>query len=100
MHLKKLGTQQYIKVSGLVEKKIGDELVIVPMSTTVAQMNKVFSLNELGSFIFENLTEAKNIEDIVNIVIDEFEVTEAVARPDIESFLSIAVEANVIEITN
>lgn len=95
-----MGSQQYIKVSGLIEKKIGDELVIVPMSKSVAQMNKVFSLNELGSFIMENLTESKSIEDIVNIVIDEFEVTEAIARPDIESFLSIAMEANVIEITD
>ena len=39
--------------SKFVTRTVGDELVIVPLSGNVAQMNRLFTLNETGKFIWE-----------------------------------------------
>lgn len=92
-----MGNKRYKKLLGFVEKKIGDELVIVPVTSTVAQMNKVFSLNEIGSFIYENINESKTVDEITTLVTKEFDVNIDVAQKDIELFLKDAVAAKVIE---
>jgi len=88
---------RYKKVSEHIEKKVGDELVIVPVASAVAQMNKVFSLNEIGSYIYENLTDPLTEEDIVKMVTEEFDVEATVAQKDIKAFLKEAIKAKVIK---
>ncbi len=92
-----VGNRRYKKVSGFIEKKVGDELIIVPVSSTVAQMNKVFSLNEIGSFIYENLTDPMTEAEIITLITNEFDVDEGIAQKDIVSFLDEATAAKVIE---
>ncbi len=92
-----VGSRRYRKVSGFIEKKVGDELIIVPVSSTVAQMNKVFSLNEIGSFIYENLTDPMTEAEIITLITNEFDVDEGIAQKDIKSFLEQAMAAKVIE---
>nr|WP_321408341.1 PqqD family protein [uncultured Carboxylicivirga sp.] len=89
--------QRFRKVTGYVEKKIGDELVIVPVTSEVAQMNKVFSLNEVGLFIYDQLFEPKTETEILQLVCKEFEVDKQVAEDDIRAFISEAVKAKIIK---
>nr|WP_244826005.1 PqqD family protein [Carboxylicivirga linearis] len=88
---------KYKKVTGFIEKKIGDELVIVPVASEVAQMNKVFSLNEVGLYIYEQLIEPKSEEEVINLVCKEFDVSKEVAQIDIKSFLTNALKASIIK---
>jgi len=92
-----VGQQKYKKVTGYVEKKIGNELVIVPIAKEVAQMNIVFSLNEVGLFIYEQLYEPKSEAEITNLVCNEFEVKNNVAYNDIKYFLKEAIDAKIIK---
>ncbi len=92
-----MGELLYKKASGFVEKRMGNELVIVPMVAAVAQMDKVFSLNEIGSLIYDFLNEPKSEKEILNKVIIEFEVSERIAKQDIKSFLNESIKAKVIE---
>ena len=80
-----------------IEKKIGDELVIVPVASEVAQMNKVFSLNEVGLYIYEQLIEPKSEEEVINLVCKEFDVSKEIAQIDIKSFLTNALKASIIK---
>ncbi|MCU4163585.1 PqqD family protein [Carboxylicivirga caseinilyticus] len=89
--------QRFRKVTGYVEKKIGDELVIVPVASEVAQMNKVFSLNEVGLFIYDQLLEPKTETEILHLVCKEFEVYNQVAKDDIKVFISEAIKAKIIK---
>nr|WP_321450773.1 PqqD family protein [uncultured Carboxylicivirga sp.] len=91
---------QYKKVSGFVEKKLGNELVIVPVASEVAQMNKVFAINEVGLYILEQLNESKSEKEIIDLVCKEFDVNTTVAKNDIKDFLSEAISANIIKATN
>ncbi|TRX63005.1 PqqD family protein [Carboxylicivirga sp. M1479] len=96
-----MGKQLYKKQIGFVEKNIGEEMVIVPLVGSVAQMEKVFSLNELGSFIYKNLSNEQSAEALVSLIINEFDIDDKTAMMDLEQFLEKAVNSGIIiEITN
>ncbi|WP_430816289.1 PqqD family protein [Carboxylicivirga sp. RSCT41] len=87
----------YIKQTGFVEKTVGNEMVVVPLVGTVAQMEKVFSLNEIGSFIYNNLGSKKSTGEITELILNEFEIDRETAQKDVEQFLEKAVANGVIK---
>ena len=73
--------------SKFVAREVGTELIIVPLSGNVAQMNALFTLNETGKFIWDNATDSNLIDDMVTLMTDEFDIDCQTARRDIEAFL-------------
>ncbi len=92
-----MGEHLYKKRQGFVEKVIGNEVVIVPLVGAVAQMEKVFSLNELGSFICNKLNNEMTKEQILDVILQEFDVDRTTADKDLEQFLENAVKSGIIE---
>ncbi len=74
--------------SKFVARQVAEELVIVPLSGNVAQMNELFTLNETGKFIWENISEEMNANQISELMTVEFDIDEMTARRDVETFLS------------
>lgn len=77
----------YRMKSKFVTRGVGNELVLVPLTGSVAHMNELFTLNETGCFIWENITEGMTIAKLEDLVVEEFDVEREIARKDIESFL-------------
>lgn len=73
--------------SRFVAREVGDELIIVPLSGNIAQMNELFTLNETAKVIWENLHENTRIEDLQQLITDTFDVDAQTAAKDIDSFL-------------
>lgn len=68
-------------------KQVGGDLVLVPMKDNVAEMNAMFTLNEVGSFIWDNLNEESTGVNLSAAIAEEFDVDEATANADLEEFL-------------
>lgn len=71
----------------VAERKVGDETVLVPLKGNVADLNEMFTLNEVGSFIWENLSADASIEGLTRLVTQEFDVDRHMAEADIRLFL-------------
>jgi len=74
--------------SRFVARNVGNELILVPLTANVAQMNELFTLNETGKFIWENINENSTVSEIENLMIESFDIDSAIAKMDIELFLS------------
>jgi len=74
--------------SKFVARNVGNELILVPLTANVAQMNELFTLNETGKFIWENINENSTVLEIENLMIENFDIDSAIAKRDIELFLS------------
>lgn len=74
--------------SNLVARTVGNELILVPLTANVAQMNELFILNETGKFIWENINENSTILEIESSMIETFDIDSATAKKDIGLFLS------------
>jgi hypothetical protein len=73
---------------GLVSRKVGDEMVIVPLRDNVADMDCVYTLNEVGAFIWETLAASKTVYEIIQEVMNIYEVDEETATRDVKEILS------------
>lgn len=83
MNLKSL---QKIK-AGFVTREVGNELVLVPLTGNVAQMNELFTMNETGKFIWENISDETTIDELAEKMVEAFDVSPEIAKRDISGFL-------------
>jgi hypothetical protein len=83
MDLKELAQRQ----SQFAARKVGHELVLVPLKGSVADMDEMFTLNETGSFIYAHLTSEQTVDGLVELMADEFDIAPEIAHYDILAFL-------------
>lgn len=75
------------KKSQFVTRKVGNEIVLVPLKNNIANMSEMFTMNEVASFIWENIDE-KNTENVIlTSVIEAFDVDIDTATADFDSFI-------------
>ena len=71
----------------IVTTKTGNEYVLVPVANNIADMNSVYTLNETGAFIWEHINGENSVEDIINEMMEEYEVDFLTASEDVYSFI-------------
>ena len=70
--------------------------VLIPTGETAAQFNGLISVNELGRFIWENYENAKDEDELLQKILDEYEVEKEVAKADLDEFLQTLKDAKII----
>ena len=73
--------------SKFVTREVGNELIVVPLSANVAQMNELFTLNETAKVIWENLNEGIDMPTLIQTITDTFDIDKYTAEKDVELFL-------------
>ncbi len=73
--------------SSIVTRKTGSEYVLVPVTNNIADMNSVYTLNETGAFIWEQIDGKKSIAEIIEAVISEYEISPEEAEKDMMEFI-------------
>lgn len=79
-----------------IEREIVGEAVLIPTGETAAQFNGLISVNELGRFIWENYENAKDEDELLQKILDEYEVEKDVAKADLDEFLQTLKDAEII----
>lgn len=80
-----------------VLRKVADSYVVVPVNSLTLDFNGVMNLNETGAFLFEQLQNGIEKEELVCKMLDEYDVTEEKASADIDAFISKLKDADVFE---
>jgi hypothetical protein len=70
----------------VVTRKTGNEYVLVPVTNNIADMDSVYTLNETGAFIWEQINGNRTIEEIICLVIEEYEIEREAAEKDVLEF--------------
>ena len=82
---------------GFMLRRFGDDSVVVAVGEGAEDFNRLITLNEVGSFIYKQLSEEKSFDELVAAVVDTYEVDEAVARADAEAFVSNLDKAGLLD---
>ena len=87
--------QRYKRNANFVYRKIENETLLVPIRDNVGDMSCIYNLNEVGAFIWEHLDGEKTVDDLKNMVTEEFDVSGSEAEKDLYEFVGdlIAIEA-------
>jgi hypothetical protein len=75
------------KSSSIVTRRTGDEYVLVPITDNIADMNSVYTLNETGAFIWDNIDGKRNVEEIIKALIEEYDIDPVTAEKDATYFI-------------
>ncbi len=83
----RLDDARFIRNQDVVARQIEGELIIVPVRRGVGDMNSLYTLNPVGSVLWDFMAQEHSLPEMVQRVCDEFEVTATQAKDDIQSFL-------------
>jgi hypothetical protein len=84
MNVKLLATHK----SKYVSREVSGEMVIVPLKKSVADMNEMFTLNEVGAFIWKEIDNVANEQELTDKILSEFDVDRETALTDLTVFLA------------
>ena len=77
-----------LKMQFILRDIVG-ETVLVPINESTSSFNGLITVNELGKFIWEKIESAKDEEELLQRILDEYEVERDVAKADLDEFLDI-----------
>ena len=72
-----------------VLRQIGDDYIIVPVGQAALSFNGMITVNETGAFLWEQLVEGTNKEEMLRTLMESYEVAQEEASRDIDEFLDV-----------
>ena len=73
----------FARDSSMVFRRIADECVLVPIRSNVADVESIYTLNEVGAQIWELIDGKRRVKEIRDLIIAEFEVGLGEAEEDL-----------------
>jgi len=77
-----------LRSPSIVTRKTGNEYVLVPVSNNIADMDSVYTLNETGAFIWELIDGEKCISDLIEELVEQYNIDNDTATEDVFSFIN------------
>jgi len=75
----------------LILRTIAGENVLIPTGKLASVFNGMISLNGPAAFIWEKMEEISDREELVQMILDRYEIDEETARKDVNGFLDTAI---------
>ncbi len=89
--------RSYRRSPNMVARKIGDEVIIVPIRNNVGDLACIYSLNEVGAFVWERIDGGQAITSLVDAVCGEFEADRGEVERDLGEFLGQLEEIGAVD---
>ena len=77
-------------------REIAGEYLLVPTGKTTLEFNGLITINELGAFIWNNINQVDSEGELLNRILNEYDVEESVAKKDLDEFLEKLKESEII----
>jgi hypothetical protein len=88
--------RRFVKAGNVVTRQIAHETIIVPVSNQVGDLDAVFTLNKVGSLIWNLIDGQASTSEIVAAVCEAYDVAPEQAEEDTAAFLASLEAAGLI----
>lgn len=82
---------------GFMLRCVANKNIVVPIGQASVDFNGIINLNDTGVFLWNILLKGCTYDELLNALLSEYDVAEDIARRDIDAFLEIARNADIIE---
>ena len=82
---------------GFAKRNIAGSEIVVPVGNKALEFNGMITLNESGGFFWDCLVQGCTKEQLLSRVLETYEVTEQKASEDIDKFLDMLRENNLLD---
>ena len=80
----------------IVDREIAGETILVPIKGKLADMQRIFAVDDVAEYIWRQLDGERRVADIRDGVMDLYEVGKKQARADVLDFIEELKEADLI----
>lgn len=84
-------------VKEFILREIAGEYVLVPTGATTQEFNGLITLSETAKFIWEHMEEADSLEEMIQLLLDNYEIDEETAKRDAIEFISQLLNSGFVE---
>ena len=77
----------FMRNCDVISRKIAGELFLVPVKGKIADMENIFALTAVAEYIWDRLDGRKSLNEILNNVLDRFDIEREQAESDIKEFI-------------
>jgi hypothetical protein len=82
---------------GFMLREVAGNFVVVAIGEASKKFNGVINLNESGAFLWKQLTKEVTKEQLLEALLNEYDVSEEIAKNDIDKFINKLKEADILE---
>jgi hypothetical protein len=81
----------------MVGRRIGDEYVLVPLAGRGADLDSILNLSRVAAFVWEQLDGERSGSEVVEAVLERFDVGRSRAEQDYLELIGTLVELRAVE---
>ena len=81
-----------------VKREIAGDIILVPTGETALHFNGMITLTESASVIWDALVKGSSRKEIIDQLLDEFEIDEETVNKDVDEFLTALNQNNFLVI--
>ena len=82
---------------GFILKKMGTQAVVIAIGSASKIFNGMVKLNETGELMWEKLTKGATREELIDTVLETYEIDEETAAKDVDRFIETLKKPGIIE---
>lgn len=82
---------------GFMLRNVAGNYVVVAVGKASKKFNGMINLNSTSAFMFECLINGMTEMELVNKVLEEYEISEEVCKRDVKAFLEALVKNGIVE---
>lgn len=86
----------YSRADDVIQRQIAGETLLVPIRGQLALLDRIFALNPVAAFIWEQLDGRRSLGDIRQGILEKFDVPPETAEGDLREFIDVLRQANLI----
>ena len=90
------GESRWIKSEDLVMRNVGGEMILVPIRANVGDLDSVYTLSAVAARIWTLLDGSRSIDELANVISDEYDVDLAAARADLDELIAALESSSLI----
>ena len=83
--------------SGIMLKKVMGSFMVISTQSSASYVNSMQTTNETGAFLWKFLEKGTDEDEMVNGLLNEFDVSEEAARKDVKGFIKKINDAGLLE---
>ena len=86
-------------IKEFILREIAGECILVPTGETSQEFNGLITLSDTARFIWENIERADSFEELVKMMLKEYEIDEETAKRDAYNFIDQLLASGFVALT-
>lgn len=91
-----IGDKYYQVSECYLHRKVANNDVLISVGANIANFNGYITLNSTASFLWDVMSTPQSARQLVQALIEEFDVSEETAQQDVEAFLQMLQKESMI----